>query len=196
MESGDGPTKRQVLEFHPDGNGKVRQVDAKPLRLKIGAKGGAFFSHDAIGANTFRITTARCRVRPGTEEIGMATKPEIMSAYLGRITAGDLQGAAEYYTDDSAFPWAGQGPLSSDYTDRAAVLDMLADHASRAQASVETHDTVYSDDHAVALVRVTLTRDDRPVATNRVVVYHFADDKISEVWVVDADQQAVDELLA
>lgn len=126
----------------------------------------------------------------------MATKPEIIGAYLGRITAGDLEGAAEYYTDDIAFHWAGQGPLSGVYTGKAAVLGLFADYASRAQASIEPHDTLYSDEHAVALVRATLTRDSRSVTTNRVVVYHFAGDRISEVWVADADQQAVDELLA
>ena len=126
----------------------------------------------------------------------MATKPEIMSAYLERITASDLEGATEHYTDDIVFHWAGQGPLSGDHEGKAAVLRMFADYASRVQASVETHDTLYSDDHAVALVHATLTRGDRSISTNRVVVYHFAGDKISEVWVVDSDQQAVDALLA
>ena len=69
------------------------------------------------------------------------------------------------------------------------------------QASIEAHDTLYSADHAVALVRAALSRaalsrGGRSITTNRVVVYHFADDRISEVWVVDANQQAVDELLA
>ena len=126
----------------------------------------------------------------------MATKPEIMSAYLERVVAGDLEGATESYTDDIVFHWAGRGPLSGDYTGKAAVLGMFADYARQLQASVETHDTLYSDDHAVALIRATLTRGDRSITTNRVVVYHFAGDRISEVWVVDADQQAIDELLA
>ena len=126
----------------------------------------------------------------------MATKQEIMGAYLARITAGDLEGAAEYYTDDIVFHWAGHGPLSGDYAGRAAVIGLFANYARRAQATVQTHDTLYSDDHAVALVDITLTRDDRSITTNRVVVYHFSSERISEVWVIDADQQAVAELLA
>jgi ketosteroid isomerase-like protein len=126
----------------------------------------------------------------------MATKAEIMSAYLERVTAGDLEGAAEFYTDDIAFHWTGQGPLSGDYTGKAAVLDMFARYAKLARSSVEPHDTLYSEDHAVVLARGTYTRGDRSITTNRVVVYHFADDRIAEVWVVDGDQQAVDEFLA
>ena len=46
--------RRQALEFHPDGGGKVRQVDTKPRRLKLGTKGGGRYFHDTIGPNTFR----------------------------------------------------------------------------------------------------------------------------------------------
>ena len=91
----------------------------------------------------------------------MATKPEIMSAYLGRVVAGDLEGAAEHYTDDIVFHWAGRGPLSGDYTGKAAVLDMFADYAKRVRSSVEPHDQLYSDDHAVVLARGTYTKGDR-----------------------------------
>jgi ketosteroid isomerase-like protein len=138
----------------------------------------------------------RRSARPAHEEMEMATKPEIMTAYLGRIVAGDFEGAAEYYTDDIVFHWAGQGPLSGDYAGKAAVLGMFDDYAARARSSVEPHDQLYSDDHAVVLARGTYTIDDRSITTNRVVVYHFDGDEISEVWVVDADQQAVDEFLA
>ena len=126
----------------------------------------------------------------------MASKQEILGAYMGRITANDLEGAAGYSTDDVVFHWAGHGPLAGEYTGKAAVVKMFADYASMVDASIEPHDSLFSNDHVVALVRATLSRGDRSVATNRVVVYHFAGDKISEVWVVDADQQAVAELLA
>lgn len=126
----------------------------------------------------------------------MATKPEIMTAYLDRVVSGDLEGAAESYTDDVVFHWAGRSPLSGDHEGKAAVLDLFADYANRVRASIETHDLLYSEDHAVVLNRATLTRGDRSITTNRVVVYHFVGDKISEVWVLDEDQQSVDELLA
>jgi hypothetical protein len=45
------------LEFHPDG-GTVRQVDAKPLRLKLETKGGGSASIDAISPSTFRYAVS------------------------------------------------------------------------------------------------------------------------------------------
>jgi len=48
----------------------------------------------------------------------------------------------------------------------------------------------------VVLNRGTYTRGDDSITTNRVVVYHLAGDQISEAWVVDQDQAAVDAFLA
>jgi len=50
--------RRQALEFHPDGGGKVWQVDAKPLRLKLATKGASRYSHDTISPNTFRYAVS------------------------------------------------------------------------------------------------------------------------------------------
>jgi hypothetical protein len=50
--------KGRVLDFYPDGGGKVLQVDLEPLRLKLDTKGGGFFSRDAISPNTFRYAVS------------------------------------------------------------------------------------------------------------------------------------------
>jgi hypothetical protein len=62
--------------------------------------------------------------------------------------------------------------------------------------TVEEHDLLTSNDHSVVLNRGTYTRGDDSITTNRVVVYHFSGDKISEVWVVDEDQSGVDAFLS
>lgn len=121
----------------------------------------------------------------------------LMRGYLDRVVAGDLDGAAEYYTDDVVFHWAGAGPVSGDHHGKAgylAALQRLRGVVDR--MGVEAHDLLVSDDHAVVLNRGTYERGGESLTTNRVVVYHFSGDRISEVWVVDHDQAAVDAFLA
>lgn len=126
----------------------------------------------------------------------MTDRQGLMRSYLDRVVVGDLEGAATHYTDAVVFHWAGKAPLSGDYEGKAAVLDMFAKFASSVESSVEPHDVLISDDHAVVLNRATYRRGGRSLTTNRVVVYHFSGDKISEVWVVDEKQREVDDFLS
>jgi hypothetical protein len=61
---------------------------------------------------------------------------------------------------------------------------------------IEEHDLPASDDHAVVLNTAHYERGGKHPATNRVVVYHVAGDKITEMWLIDADQRAADEFPA
>ena len=62
--------------------------------------------------------------------------------------------------------------------------------------SIEEHDLLVSDDHAVLLSRATTTQGDRSITGNSVAVYHLSGDKISEVWIINEAQQDADEFLA
>ena len=126
----------------------------------------------------------------------MADKQELMRSYLDRVVAGDLPGAAESYTDEVVFHWAGKGALGGDYHGKAAILEMFARFASMVESSVDPHDLLFSEDHAVVLSRATYRRGGQSLTTNRVVVYHFTGDRISELWVVDEKQQEIDDFLA
>ena len=124
-------------------------------------------------------------------------KQDLMRTYLDLVVAGDLEGATSYYTDDVVLHWAGNGPISGTYSGKAEYLAALQKLRSIVDGtSVEEHDLLTSDDHAVVLNRGTYTRGDDSITTNRVVVYHFSGDKISEVWVVEEDQSAVDAFLS
>lgn len=126
----------------------------------------------------------------------MADKQGLLRAYLDRVVAGDLQGATEYFSDDVVFHWAGRGPLSGDHRGKEEVRETLARYDRLVEASLEPHDMLFSKDHAVVLARVTYRRAEGSLTMNRVVVYHFSDDKISEVWLLDEKQQEADELLS
>ena len=51
-----------------------------------------------------------------------------------------------------------------------------------------------SDTHAASLVHWRVTRGDRTIDIDRVVVYRIDDGKIAEIWVRDWDQYGYDEL--
>ena len=57
-------------------------------------------------------------------------------------------------------------------------------------------DILASDTHAVSLVRWRVTRGDRTLDIDRVVVYRIEDERIKEIWVRDWDQYAYDEVFA
>ena len=122
---------------------------------------------------------------------------DLTRRYLERVAEGDWEGAESYLTDDVTMHWAGNGPVSGTYHGkdgfRAAVGKLMGLVDS---FTLEPHDVLASDEHAVVLTQGSFTRGADTIATNRCVIYHFAGDQISELWVVDEEQSAVDEFLS
>ena len=127
----------------------------------------------------------------------MADRMQIMQDYLEKVVAGDWDAVEPFYTDDVGFHWAGKEPLSGDYQSkeewRTAISKMQGAVDS---ATIEKHDVLISDDHAVVLDVGTYNRGGESFTTNRVVVYHFDGDLISDVWITDYDQAGTDEFLS
>ncbi len=59
--------------------------------------------------------------------------------------------------------------------------------------SVETHDVLASDEHAVALFRVRGEREGKTLDQPAVQVFHIEGGKVKEVWTHPLDQYAADE---
>lgn len=125
------------------------------------------------------------------------SKQEVIAKVAERIAAGDLEGAASYYAEDAVLHVDGNGPTSGEFRGRAEIMTMLGTMPDMIDSmEVDVHDMLFSDDHAVLLTRPTVHRGDRSLTVNRVAVYHFKDDQVSEIWLVGADQQAWDEFLS
>ncbi len=62
--------------------------------------------------------------------------------------------------------------------------------------SLELHDVLANDEHAVALVTVRGERAGKQLNDNMVETMHIRDGKVSEVWVQPTDLYAVDEFLS
>jgi ketosteroid isomerase-like protein len=59
----------------------------------------------------------------------------------------------------------------------------------------DLHDVLADDEHGVALVALSASRDGRSVNVNAVDVMHLRDGKVVEVWTVPVDQYAFDEVI-
>ncbi len=127
----------------------------------------------------------------------MTDTHEVMRAYLDRITAGDFQGAMEFYADDMVAHVGGRNPTSGVYDGKAAFGEYLARATGMVDSiSIGEHDLLTSDAHAVVLSTMDAERGGAALSSNRVVVYHVAGGKITELWIIDADQAAVDEFMS
>jgi len=81
------------------------------------------------------------------------------------------------------------GPLGSEHQGVGPVLTFLAGNFERSRDSlrVELHDIVASDEHGIAMVRLTASLPGRSLDDRTVFVAHFRDDKISEVFAYAED---------
>lgn len=117
---------------------------------------------------------------------------DMMRAYLDCIVAGDFVGAEGYYADDITVHFPGWRDVHGKDEYNTALGEMMGMFDS---LQVEEHDLLVSDDHAVVLNAWHITKDDRDVRSNHVVVYHTDGDKITEIWVVAEDQATMAELM-
>lgn len=127
----------------------------------------------------------------------MTDTSDAMRGYLDRITAGDFQGAMEYYSDDVVAHVGGHNPTSGVYNGKAAFAQYLAEATGSVDSlRIEEHDLLTSDAHAVVLNTMHAERGGTALSSDRVVVYHVSEGKITELWIIDADQAAVDEFMS
>lgn len=125
------------------------------------------------------------------------SKQDTMRQMGERFAAGDLEGALAFYTEDAVHHVDGRGPTAGDYRGRDAIAALFRRAPTLLDSmQIEVHDTLFSDDHAVLLTSATMERAGRSISTNRVAVYHFEGDLVSEAWVTGWAQQEMDEFLA
>lgn len=124
---------------------------------------------------------------------------ELLRRYSAALTAGQVGEVLSFYADDLALHIPGRSRHAGTYRGHQAVLEyytrLFQDTEGRFEV-VGVDDILASDDHAISLVSWRLTRGDRTIDVDRVVVYRIADGKITEIWVRDWDQYAYDELFA
>ena len=118
----------------------------------------------------------------------------LLRAQIDALARGDLTKAMSFYTEDAIFHYPGANPLSGEYRGKAAVLELLGRvmEITKGRFHPEVHDILASDDHVAALVTVHAERDDRRAEWKSIDLFHVRDGRLSEHWVHEVDQDAVD----
>ena len=122
---------------------------------------------------------------------------EMMRSYLDQFTAGEFEAAMGYWADDIVIHVSGNNPISGTYTGKEAAVRYAAAVVGAVDSyKIDEHDLLVGDEHAVLLSTTHSERNGKHLTSNGVVVYHTEGDKVTEVWIINVDQRAVDEFMA
>jgi uncharacterized protein len=104
----------------------------------------------------------------------------------------------QFFADDVRWHTPGRGLISGDYEGTEQVIQYFARvfELTDGTFSLELHDVLANDEHAVALITVRGERAGKQLTDNEVLTYHIRNGKISEVWVHATDLYAADEFFS
>ena len=126
------------------------------------------------------------------------TARELMSDYLAAARRGDWDTAFGYFAEDIEFHIPGRSAFAGHQRGKAAAVDYIQsirDHYRDGEIELELIDMLASDERVALLVRERFHGDGPPLEIRRANVYRVRDDQIVEIWIFEADQYVVDELL-
>jgi len=114
-------------------------------------------------------------------------------ALFGNGDIGTLK--RKFFAEDIQWHYPGKSPLGGDYhgVDQVAGWLMQTYEACWGSITVDVHDVIASDKHAVALITVRADRQGRSLKDDTVQVFHITDGKATEVWTYPSDLYASDE---
>jgi uncharacterized protein len=127
----------------------------------------------------------------------MADHPnlDLMRRGYAAYTSGDMDTLNELFADDVVWHVAGRSPISGDYTGREQVFGFFGKlkELSDGTSSVDVHDLLADDEHGVAIVTETATRNGQAYEGRTTHVLHLRDGKVTEFWDARVDQYSADE---
>ncbi|MCH7970065.1 MAG: nuclear transport factor 2 family protein [Chloroflexi bacterium] len=118
----------------------------------------------------------------------------VREAYAA-FSAGDLDGLRGTMTEDITWHVPGRNRFSGDYVGMDKVLGYLGRLAEESEGTFhieELHDVLAGDEHAVSLHRSSAVMDGEKNQFREILVFHFKDGKISEIWEAGADTYEYD----
>lgn len=103
------------------------------------------------------------------------------------FNTGNMEAMSEYVADDVEWWYiGGEQPARG----KQALMEMnraLGD----AEIKVDLHDVIANDEHLVALVNATATRDGRTLKYRTAEIHHVKDGKITHRWAFSDDTEAI-----
>ncbi len=109
--------------------------------------------------------------------------------------SGDMDTINDLFHDDVVWHVAGRSPIAGDYVGKEQVFGFFAklQELSDGTSTAEVHDLLADDDHGVAIVIESATRNGRSFQSQAVHVLHLDDGKVTEFWDAHPDQYSSDE---
>ncbi len=127
--------------------------------------------------------------RKGTSEASVAVLRQAMDAF----NRGDGQAAAALMADDVEWHEIGRAePIRG----KEALAARFGTALPEWEISVEVHDILASDDHAIALVTATAQMGGRSLTYRTAEIHHIRDGKITARWAFSDDTAAINEFFA
>jgi ketosteroid isomerase-like protein len=127
----------------------------------------------------------------------MTDHPNLERARAGyeAFAAGDLAAVSDLLSDNIVWHSGGSNILTGDYKGKEAVLGFFGLLMQESDGSFrnEIHDMLANDEHGVALVTMSATRDGKSFEGNLVHIFHMSDGNMTEFWAIPEDQSRYDE---
>lgn len=127
----------------------------------------------------------------------MADHPnvELLRKGYAAYGSGDVEVLNQLFADDIVWHVAGRGPLAGVYKGREQVFGFFGKlmELSDGTAKLEVHDVLANDEHGVALVTGSATRNGETFTGPDVHTFHLRGGQVVEFWDAPLDQYAADE---
>ena len=122
---------------------------------------------------------------------------QAVGCYASAWLAGDRAALAACYHNHFTLHYFGRNPLAGDHSGKAASLAILAEVTRRTNRKLlGIIDIMAGPERGALLVRERFERDGDSAEFERLLVYAVRDGLLSECWVYDQDQAAIDAYLA
>jgi uncharacterized protein len=124
---------------------------------------------------------------------------DLMRRYVDAARRGDWETASGFFAEDIVLHIPGRSPFAGEHRGRDVAMDYIEQARARshdAEVELELIDMLAGDERVALIVRERFHLDGRAVEIRRANVYRVRGEEIVEISIFEADQYAVDELLA
>jgi ketosteroid isomerase-like protein len=114
------------------------------------------------------------------------------------FSRGDMDTLRDLFADDIVWHAPGRNPLAGDHRGIDAVLGYFGQtmELTGGTFQVEVHDVVANDQHGVGLHVATGQRDGKSLHDRQVLIFHFREDEVAEVWQLSGDVYSNDDFFS
>jgi len=127
----------------------------------------------------------------------MAEHPnvDLLRKGYAAYSSGDMETITALFADDILWHVAGRSPLAGDYKGRDQVFGFFGKlmELSGGTSKVEVHDILANDEHGVAIVTGSGSRNGKSLNSPDVHVFHMRGGQVVEFWDSPLDQYEADE---